>query len=132
MPASEIFFRQYIATMLWAEGPHDIEGDDRSFQDRGFTIDNVSEHLTTELRAVCDRFCDENAADLELWREEFGSDTEAAHDFWLSSQGHGTGFWDRFNNKHPLSVVGRRLNTASKPYQVDVYLGDNGQVEGML
>lgn len=48
----------------------------------------------------------------------------AGHDFWLTRNGHGAGFWDR-----GLGVLGKRLTDASKAFgTVDLYLGDDEKV----
>lgn len=48
---------------------------------------------------------------------------QVGHDFWLTRNGHGTGFWDR---GHP-EWLGKALTKASKPYgTADLYVGDDG------
>lgn len=125
MPASEVFFNQYLTTILWAENPgkesDDAEDDDRSFQDHGVDRTKFDPELAATLRETCDKFCDDPAvaADLALWRDHFGDDEEAGHDFWLSAQGHGMGFWSRFGGVGPknLEEAGDRLTEASKHYE---------------
>jgi len=46
------------------------------------------------------------------------TEEQAGHDFWLTRNGHGAGFWDR-----GLGTVGEELSKASKPYgTVDLYV----------
>ena len=46
------------------------------------------------------------------------------HDFWLTRNGHGAGFWDR-----GLGELGDRLTGLAKPYgTVDLYITDDGKV----
>lgn len=40
-----------------------------------------------------------------------GDDSQNGHDFWLTREGHGAGFWDR-----GYGAVGDRLSDASKAY----------------
>jgi hypothetical protein len=48
------------------------------------------------------------------------------HDFWLTRNGHGAGFWDR-----GLGVIGERLTAAAKVYGTfDLYVGDDGTIYG--
>lgn len=48
----------------------------------------------------------------------------AGHDFWLSRNGHGTGFWDR-----NLGKAGELLTNAANAFkELNPYLGDDGQV----
>ncbi|NBT59076.1 hypothetical protein EBT16_09865, partial [bacterium] len=39
-----------------------------------------------------------------------------AHDFWMTRQGHGTGFWDRPSYVYPPQV-GKRLTALAKDFQ---------------
>lgn len=46
------------------------------------------------------------------------------HDFWLTRNGHGAGFWDR-----DLGDVGDKLTELCKEFPgKDVYLGDNNEI----
>lgn len=57
-------------------------------------------------REDCDAFCDANAADLA------GLDAEVCgHDFYLTRNRHGAGFWDR-----GLGIVGERLTASAHAY----------------
>lgn len=48
----------------------------------------------------------------------------AGHDFWLTRNGHGAGFWDR-----GLGELGNKLTEATKTFGgVDLYLGDDALV----
>ena len=62
----------------------------------------------------------------QLWRSAGMSDEQAGHDFWLTRNGHGAGFWDR-----GLGVVGEKLTDEAKLYgSFDLYVGDDGKVHG--
>ena len=53
------------------------------------------------------------------------SATQFGHDFFLTRNGHGAGFWDR-----GLGALGLRLTDASKPYgETNYWLDDNGRVQ---
>ena len=62
------------------------------------------------------------AADLALYEEITGRDMRSAgHDFWLTRNRHGAGFWDR-----GAGEAGKRLTEMSRPYgdcDVDPYKG---------
>lgn len=52
------------------------------------------------------------------------SDEQIGHDFWLTRNGHGAGFWDR-----GLGEVGDKLTAACKPFgEVWLYVGDDGLI----
>jgi hypothetical protein len=59
--------------------------------------------------------------------ESSGQDSEqSGHDFWLTRNGHGAGFWDR-----GLGQIGQRLTEAAKSYgEYDLYIGDDGKIHG--
>lgn len=53
------------------------------------------------------------------------SEEQAGHDFWLTRNGHGTGFWDR----GLPDPYGELLTNAAKDYgEFYVYLGDDGLI----
>jgi hypothetical protein len=60
--------------------------------------------------------------------ERFGGNEERmGHDFWLTRNGHGAGFWDR--SELDQGGLGDRLTTMCKEFgEVYVYLGDDGKV----
>lgn len=58
-----------------------------------------------------------------LWEEHLGEE-QFGHDFWLTRNRHGAGFWDR-----GLGELGEKLTTWAHSYgSSDVYLGDDGKV----
>ncbi len=65
------------------------------------------------LKADCRDFIAGNVADLiRAESAVLGYCAESAgHDFWLTRNGHGAGFWDR-----GLGEIGTRLSDASRPY----------------
>lgn len=69
----------------------------------------------------CDAFQRDHAKDLGDAYE--GSvrynDELAGHDYWLTRNGHGAGFWDR-----GLGPVGDRLADACRHHPIDLYVHD--------
>jgi hypothetical protein len=48
----------------------------------------------------------------------------AGHDFWLTRNHHGCGFWDR-----GLGELGDQLTKASQQFdEIDLYVGDDGKL----
>ena len=75
----------------------------------------------------CAAFQAANAADIAAFCEITGrGESSAGHDFWLTRNGHGAGFWDR-----DAGDVGERLSKASRacggcdadPHRGWIYLG---------
>ena len=78
-----------------------------------------SETFEREARQDCRAFIVSNMADLSAMDAE-----QAGHDFWLTRNGHGAGFWDR-----GLGKLGERLTSAAWVYgEVDLYVGDDETV----
>ncbi len=51
---------------------------------------------------------------------------KAGHDFWLTRERHGAGFWDE-----GLGSIGDRLTEAAHAYgSFDLYVGDDGMIHG--
>jgi hypothetical protein len=98
--------------------------------DDNYDRDDIAPEALVSMRADCDAFADENAADLALYAErmsdraEWSWDERAGHDFWLTRNGHGAGFWDR-----GLGNIGDSLSEACRAFgSSDLYVGDDGKV----
>ena len=102
----------YIECALWSSL---TEGtDDAEFLDQ--TDYQLSDDARAEMLADCQAFYEANANDLADMDAE-----QAGHDFWLTRNHHGTGFWDR-----GLGALGQRLTDACQPYgDCDLYVGDD-------
>ena len=58
-----------------------------------------------------------------VWREHM-DDEQFGHDFWLTRNGHGAGFWDR-----GLGELGQVLTKWAKTFgDCDLYVGDDNLV----
>ncbi|NBX97408.1 hypothetical protein EBQ81_00890 [bacterium] len=116
------FIEAYIECAFWA----DAEGED-------FTGDEMpSDELMERLRADAGAFFDANEAD--ILAEGACSYTGcspaayAGHDFWLTRNGHGAGFWDG-DWRQPEAD---RLDAAAKAFgSFDLIAGDDGLIYGM-
>lgn len=87
--------------------------------DKNYEVGDIAEETLLKLKAECDSFREENA---ELLAQA-GDDSQNGHDFWLTRNGHGAGFWDR-----GYGPVGDKLSDACKKYnEVNLYVQD-GQV----
>lgn len=111
------FIQGYAACMLWANtivyNPETHEPTDDSvepewWQDGSdmWALDAFGADSQASIREDCESFISGNVEDLR--NLDAG---QAGHDFALTRNGHGAGFWDR-----GLGEVGERLTAASKPY----------------
>lgn len=115
------FTRQYLATALWSSTDESRE-DGGDPMDRNYTLEDISPETAAWAQADCDRFR-EAAGDL---LEERPGDL-AAHDFWLTRNGHGAGFWDGDwprNGEALSAMVGWRTDFG----EVSLYIGDDGLI----
>lgn len=120
MPASKEFFDAYVECALWSsiDNADDSGG---SPLDDNYGPEDIAPDTLAEMRRDCDNFCESEAADLAA---SGLSEEQQGHDFWLTRNGHGAGFWDR-----GIGAVGNRLSKAAKVYGgVDLYIGDDGKV----
>lgn len=109
------FTTAYVEAALWS-----------SMTDAGYPIDrdhgreDIATPTLLEMIRDCRRFQRENANDIE------GNHSQAGHDFWLTRNRHGAGFWDG----DWADEVGERLTTAAHAYG-EYHLSTNrGRVYG--
>lgn len=110
--------KHYIACAVWLLT--DEEGNSlEAVYDASDLADDARAHMR---RDVAD-FMENNQALLDRLPEWYGAD-RVGHDFWLTRNGHGAGFWDR-----GLERLGDDLTEACKPYgSSDLYVGDDGKL----
>lgn len=93
--------------------------------DKDYSIDDLAQETVTEMLADIDKFWDMVIdADLEdaLYPHD---DDEIMHDFWLTRNRHGAGFWDGDYE----DTLGERLTEISETFgKVTLYVGDDGLI----
>jgi hypothetical protein len=124
------FLRGYLDCALWTgtDESNDAGGDPL---DQNYDVEDFAPESVERASAECEAFQKENAADLaafyEVWpKSPDGASKEAfaGHNFWLTRNGHGTGFWDR-----DAGEAGDQLTKASgKAGERYVYIGDDGKL----
>ena len=114
----DTFTTAYIECAIWADSP---EGAD-CYDD----ID-LSPELLTCMISDCRLFQTSNKELLEEAYDDFHyTKTQAGHDFWLTRNSHGAGFWDR-----GLAHVGSHLTEKAKACgSYGLFVGDGGMVHG--
>lgn len=136
---SDDFTKAYVEAMFWTEEERLCEDSEReppgvlvnltTLETRfdgpnAYGADDLSPEAWKVINKDCAAFQEQYNT---LWRGAGHTDEQAGHDFWLSRNGHGTGFWDR-----GLGEVGEQLHKACgwrTPFpEVNVYLGDDGKV----
>lgn len=112
-------FTAYVECALWSEmdqsEPNGGYPLDRNYSAADITADSLKE-MRTELDEFCKLLPAGTCTQLE--------DEQVGHDFWLTRNRHGTGFWDR-----GLGELGRELTDLAHPYgEAHLYVGDDGQL----
>jgi hypothetical protein len=122
------FTRSYMTTALWSSNDESTPSGGYPMDDN-YDTDDISNETWNEMVKDCEDFQQAQAADLQLAYNHPKvkyDESSAGHDFWLTRNGHGAGFWDR-----GLGTVGDRLSKASKPYgEVNLYIGDDDKIHG--
>jgi hypothetical protein len=128
MRASETFFNAYVTCALWSSNDWKDESGGEPL-DLNYGTEDIAPKALARMRADCNAFVRENKALLAIYHsrmgnEEWPSEAQAGHGFWLTRNGHGAGFWDR-----GLGKLGDRLSDAAKTFGVcDIYVGDDGRL----
>lgn len=104
----------YIEAALWSS----LDDNEKPL-DENYDLEDISKSCLAKMR--------EDVADfLQECRDLIGDDfAQAGHDFWLTRNGHGAGFWD---GDWP-EEDGKKLTSVSKGYgSFDLYVGDDGLI----
>jgi hypothetical protein len=141
------FVAQYLRTVLWAEtvclpcaedelvdGYMDVDDDhplegikdgeslDSHFGFEDFTPESVA-MACLDCDAFRERMYEEGLTDLAA---EYKQESRHGHDFWLTRNGHGAGFWDGDYGDY----VGDRLTDICREFgECGVLVGEDGSLE---
>ena len=101
--------------------------------DKNYSPRDIDPKTLMKMAEDCQRFQKENAQDLAQTRVEDGAtwtaDEQGGHDFWLSRNGHGAGFFDAHNGiPYPDDVAERLQDDAHNWGNFDLYVGDDGKI----
>lgn len=134
------FFDAYVECALWSSSgtisAEDLAlptfdgkevGDDYQMDDH-FGEDDISPDSLDQMLMECADFfnyCEAEGIDPlpDYGRAQSGNAEMSGHDFWLTRNGHGAGYWDRGLD------TGDVLTAAAKTFgSSDLYVGDDGLV----
>lgn len=116
----DAFTRQYIATALWSSNDESDESGGSPL-DENYSADDLSPEALAEIVADCVEFRERCKT---MLLESANDDAQAGHDFWLTRNGHGVGFWDGDWPEH-----GEALTAISEEFgNCDLYIGDDGKL----
>lgn len=120
----EEFFASYIETALWASMDNSDPETGGDPMDSNYGSEDIAPAALKSMRADCRAFL--ARAECFIDAEPAQTYRQAAHDFWLTRNGHGAGFWDG-----DWPVYGDKLTAISEAAgDYDLYVGDDGKVWG--
>lgn len=122
------FLRSYIATALWSSNDESTPSGGEPM-DTNYSSDDLAPETVQTMRADCADFLFQARRQLrdDNCTRDTGSSVleQAAHDFWLTRNGHGAGFWDGDWAELAASILDQ---ISRKAGEVDLYIADDGLV----
>lgn len=115
----DTFTRAYIECALWSTNDESTP-DGGVPLDRSYDVRDIAPATLARMVSDCELFQRECADDLAE-----GDDEQAGHDFWLTRNGHGAGFWD---GDWPEPAATRLTDMSHGFSAIDLYVGDDGQI----
>jgi len=115
MEINDKMLRGYLTCALWSS-----TNEEGTPLDSLFSIEDLSEEVVEKAKKDCDLFR-EKAKDL-IEKSDTDED-HIGHDFWLTRNRHGSGFWDGDYEKE----IGEKLTNLSHKFgEIYFYTGDDG------
>lgn len=112
----ESFFEGYLTCALWSSTDNRDDSGGMPL-DENFGEADIRPESLASMRADCDDFASSNREMLDIAREAGWDDGRLGHDFWLSRNGHGAGFFDEYYGEDKkLCEAFRELQKAAKAY----------------
>ncbi|MBT2609907.1 hypothetical protein J7I97_16905 [Streptomyces sp. ISL-87] len=109
-----LFAEQYISSAL-----ADVHNSEEWTRDTPPTLDDLSDLTKARMLNDCASFRYAAASLFE------GRESDAGHDFWMTRNGHGAGFWDG-DWSDPAATI---LDVASRACgEFALYVGDDGRI----
>lgn len=125
------FLKGYLICALWSSNDESTP-DGGNPLDQNYGIEDISEEAMAKMKADCEKFVRLNGSLLTeenfVGRREGSLMGYAGHDFWLTRNHHGAGFWDG----DWAEEIGQKLTDSAHDFEeVDLYVGDDGKIYAM-
>ncbi|MBK9390516.1 MAG: hypothetical protein IPN68_10080, partial [Bacteroidetes bacterium] len=124
---SKIALDSYLETALWSSTDEsDPSGGDPL--DKNYDISDIESETVEKAKKDLELFFDKCSEKYPGILDQY-DDEQIGHDFWLTRNGHGAGFWDGDYEETPGD--GKKLTEIAKTFkEVNLYVGDDGQIHG--
>lgn len=121
----ETVLNSYIAAALWSS-----TDDKGEHLDKKHNKGDISEETLSKIKKDITNFLKE--AEQYLKESEL-DDGQIGHDFWLTRNRHGVGFWDRGSGKSKeINTALKKISDISSSYgETDLYIGDDKKIYSM-
>lgn len=106
------FTMAYVVAALWSS-----MGD----ADANYSIEDIHPDTLLQMRIDCTNF----QASHQAYLQRADTEEQNGHDFWLTRNGHGAGYWDR---GYPNVIADTLTNAAHAAGEVYLYVGDDGRI----
>lgn len=111
------FTKAYIDCMLWSSGDGELES-----LSEYYDYTDIAPEAIKKIVKDCNKFIEVAGPLLDGYDEQ-----QAGHDFWLTRNRHGAGFWDR--TEYPKEVINQLTEISQKKFkEVHPYVGDDGKI----
>ena len=123
------FFDAYIEAAMWASND-ESRPDGGDPLDQNYVPADIDRKTFEKMRDDCARFQAENEDLLaryysELPTKAWPGEAQAGHDFWLSRNGHGAGFFDREASHEVLDALQEKAEAFG---YFELYVGDDKHI----
>lgn len=117
------FVSSYIETALWSS----MDSDGTPLDDSKYADAELASETVKRFETDCQRFQAEYAKLIAPLDDSVvrSFPDHIAHDFWLTRNHHGAGFWD---GDYPEPVATELTNLAHSFGECDLYIGDDGKI----
>jgi len=120
MPIWPKFVDAYLKAAIWSSNDESDDSGGRPLDER-FSINDFDQSAVNKAVRDCNKFITENRETLE---RVGGTDEQHGHDFWLTRNGHGAGYWDR-----GYGPDGDILADAARDYgEKNIYVGGDNKL----
>lgn len=115
--------KQYAIAGLWAS----YDSDTGEYLDENYSYEDITPETLEKMKEDVKKFIKENAKILKEWGMSGMSESQIGHDFWLSRNGHGAGFFDR-TDLCPKELCNKLQESARNFGSVILYVGNDGKI----
>ena len=112
------FTHAYIEAALWSSTDESTPANGEPM-DANYAISDLAPETLERIKADCAAFQGQH------WEDIQDDVSRAGHDFWLTRNHHGAGFWD---GDWPEGVDEKLTAASHSCGEVDLYVGDDGRV----